>query len=696
MKIFKLKNLWILAGVIFSLSLANTASASVIPKPANNLGLVGYWSMEDTTGSKATDFSGNGNTGTISGASWATGKVGTGLSFDGNDDISVPDANSLDLSTAGTVSFWYKQSSSGQNMAVGKWLNTGNQQSYLLQHFTDNKIYWNLSPNGSTDTYLVSDNTYTDTNWHHVVGTYDASGSVMALYLDGTAIANTRSCVGGGCSTSIPSSLYNSTTPITTTYNGSQYNNGTLDDVRIYNRALSATEISTLYTNSVRRIANKSVNKNGLVGYWSMEDATSTKATDFSGQGNTGTLTNMESTDWVAGKIGTGLSFDGTNEYVNLGTNVGNFANTEPFSVSVWVYARTLDSNVRGVVARMQGTSPYNGWSMATRNGGFIRFGPSTNDANYSYVDTPTLQTGRWYHIVGTYDGGGTGGNSRIWVNGVESALPLKGGSLGTTTNDQPLTMGSATTSSWFFDGIIDDLRIYNRALSATEISVLYNNSKITKLNSSQNSKSTDGLVGMWSFNGPDLTTTTATDVSVNNNHGTLSGPTPTAGKVGQALSFGGDGDSVSFGSSNDLNLPSALSIGIWFKQTGTPGGSVTPYHGLVQRFGAGITGYQLYLSGANVLRFYTSTDLASTYTLADNDWHYYLVTNDGTTTRFYVDGVARGSGSQTVPSITSAVTYHIGKFDIYGYTNGLIDEVRIYNRALTAAEVLSLYNQGR
>src|SRR5690606_39089221 len=67
----------------------------------------------------------------------------------------------------------------------------------------------------------------------------------------------------------------------------------------------------------------------------------------------------------------------------------------------------------------------------------------------------------------------------------------------------------------------IDEVRIYDTALSATEIQNLYANSKYTQINTPQNNKLTDGLVGYWTFNGPDMTSTTALDVSGSGNHGT-------------------------------------------------------------------------------------------------------------------------------------------------------------------------------
>src|SRR5690606_20679208 len=100
---------------------------------------------------------------------------------------------------------------------------------------------------------------------------------------------------------------------------------------------------------------------------------------------------------------------------------------------------------------------------------------------------------------------------------------------------------------SRYANGVIDEPRIYNRALSADEVKNLYDLGTPQTVNASQNSSMTSGLVGEWSFNGADISGTTAYDRSGSGNNGTLTnGPTPTFGKVGQALSFDGTDDYIS------------------------------------------------------------------------------------------------------------------------------------------------------
>ena len=107
------------------------------------------------------------------------------------------------------------------------------------------------------------------------------------------------------------------------------------------------------------------------------------------------------------------------------------------------------------------------------------------------------------------------------------------------------------------YDGRIDEIRVYNRVLSAAEITSCIIHAKI---NSFPKQPSHDGLVGMWSFNGADLTTTTAFDRS-----GTATAPSPTVpytiGKVGPSLNFDGVDDYVSVNDHATLNLPNSFSV---------------------------------------------------------------------------------------------------------------------------------------
>ena len=201
-------------------------------------GLVGYWRFDEETGSTAKDSSPYGNDGTIYGATRVRGTIGKALSFDGVDDyVEVPDSASLDMKGDEiTITFWMKQNeldkdrflvSKGGNYNAYQW------RTYLNNH---NKLVFCVYAGGSFN--CVTGNTQlTDTqNFHHVAAVYD--GSQMIIYLDGE-VDNSKPKTGNFEPTTY--NVYIGRRPAGT------YFNGTIDEVRIYNRALSPGEIKIIY-----------------------------------------------------------------------------------------------------------------------------------------------------------------------------------------------------------------------------------------------------------------------------------------------------------------------------------------------------------------------------------------------------------------------------------------------------------------
>ncbi|MCC6220847.1 MAG: LamG domain-containing protein [Deltaproteobacteria bacterium] len=212
------------------------------------------------------------------------------------------------------------------------------------------------------------------------------------------------------------------------------------------------------------------------------------------------------------------------------------------------------------------------------------------------------------------------------------------------------------------------------------------------------------GLVARYSFDSG-----TANDSSGNNNHGTISGAVVTAGKLGDALSFDGtnayvliprqnhDQITVSawfYKNANDATFADAI-VGGWYWATGTQ-----LMEGFDIRFSSNAPNALLFtLTTASVGG--TRTMLTSSYAFADstNGWHHLVGSYEKSTglQRLYVDGalrhtVSHPAGNVIVP-LTSYPDMRIGYSRVNnGYFNGKIDEVRIYNRALTESEILSLY----
>jgi len=201
-------------------------------------GLVAAYGFEEGAGSSIADGSGNANNGTISGAGWTTaGRFGKALTFDGLDDsVAVADAASLDMTNALTLSAWVKP-----DAIMGRWQHVitkehGANAAYAMKadgNFSRPDL--GLNRTDSSWWYANGTSALTSGQWAHVTGTWD--GQVMRLYINGVWVR----------STSMSGSIFTSTGVLriggTAALGASEFFDGTVDEVRIYNRALSVQEI---------------------------------------------------------------------------------------------------------------------------------------------------------------------------------------------------------------------------------------------------------------------------------------------------------------------------------------------------------------------------------------------------------------------------------------------------------------------
>jgi hypothetical protein len=169
------------------------------------------------------------------------------------------------------------------------------------------------------------------------------------------------------------------------------------------------------------------------------------------------------SSNSVPGKMGTALNFDGVNDNITLPTN-SIIQPTSAITVAVWVKADTFtlwDSPI-GNTDNPWNTG-YGFFHNGTNTMSFFVNGYSANVATVPFTDT----TG-WHHLVGTWDGA----TVKIYLDGVVSSVTDN--YAGTITYNDTNYIGSIESSTWAWDGYIDDVRIYNRALSDVEVRNLY------------------------------------------------------------------------------------------------------------------------------------------------------------------------------------------------------------------------------
>jgi hypothetical protein len=208
----------------------------------------------------------------------------------------------------------------------------------------------------------------------------------------------------------------------------------------------------------------------GLVGWWRFDEGSGTVAGDSSGNGNNGTLQGTPTPNWVAGKFGDALQFDGSQNYVQVSNSPSIQYAGGSVTLSAWINPRD-DGAFRDVIVRKENT--YNlyyagGLSIEWFNGSIWR-----------QVTTGQLLSHTWHYVAAviTYNQSQSQTTFTIYLDGVAIKSQTVNGTMDTGATD-PLFIGGFTqspTDAFCFNGTIDEARIYNRALSAAEIQADFN-----------------------------------------------------------------------------------------------------------------------------------------------------------------------------------------------------------------------------
>lgn len=393
-------------------------------------------------------------------------------------------------------------------------------------------------------------------------------------------------------------------------------------------------------------------NRSGLIFYQSFngQDISGTKAIDRSGNGYDGTISGATA---VIGKKGQALSFDGADDNIDAGSD---FIGISEGTYSAWIFPESIGETAGRIFD--------NGKTFISLGTNIIVFS-SDGGTNNSQSAVSSIEYNKWSFISVTRDSSGL---TNIYIDGVlsgtadqNSGTPVAGTS--------HVFIGNTSDASRTFDGIIDEVRIYSRILSAEEVGDLYRLGE-AKINSPQATNSNNGLILSQSFDGRymdwSLSSAEARDASGNAHHGDVSGAIATIGRRGQALSFDGTDDYVSQG-----NVSSGIkTIAFWIKADNVVSKKIIDIDGTDQieiNASSQIT--------ATSFPGYTTVyvDGAAGSTI-DTNWHFVTITD--------VTGV-------------NASANYLGRVGS-SYFDGILDEVRFYNRVLSSTEVADLYRLGQ
>lgn len=616
----------------------------------------------------ATDVSGNYN-GTATNVTYGAGVFGQAGVFNGSSSYIDNTSSSL-WSSEITISAWFKTTGNNQRSPIvsigrGSWVD-----GFELQVPTSNTIGFSFAE-GTKYGFFNSSIDLDDGSWHHYVQVSNAS--TANFYIDG--VEQTGITTGSGNSrigTGIRIGRFFQTPE--------QWANGSIDQVRIFNTALTPLEIEALYTEELC-ICDGTVDTLDILGDGSCIATYQLdgNANDLSGN-YSGTPTDVS---YGVGEFDLAGVFNGSSSRVGIPNIVNQAAD---HSASLWIKPTNFSAN-RGALSMFNGSHLL---VYVTTDGGLNSQGaPSAAGSTAG-----TLTANVWNHIVLTYNYSTT--TYTMYVNGVNRGVDVNFNFSG-----RPNSIGchnSGVSFSAYFLGEIDQVRIFNKALSAGEVTTLYNETACTKPACSGTTNTLDILgdgscIATYPLDGSPL------DLSGNYN-GIQTDVTYPVGYFDLAGSFNGSSSRVVTPITSNF---SNVSVSCWVNFNAFGGGDSTLIHKgfYISSDNSQYIHLRYEAYGNNRLTFWIrnnntyNTGAISNVSISTGVWYHVVGTYDSSgTAKIYVNGV-KGIDATGGPTITNSNAWRMGsQRDSANDLNGSLDQVRIFNKALSASEVTTLYNE--
>lgn len=380
------------------------------------------------------------------------------LGFDGvNDFINMGSSSSLNISGDYSISMWvYNRASSSSYPTI---LNRASQSStngyfWIYTSGTNENIINFQYSYGSGYSVTSFSNALGLNQWSQLTFTFDNNSKELKLFVNGEQFSTTR-ILNSGVLPVDDGTLYLG--DYTGRAGTSYLFKGYIDDLKIYNRTLYPEEVSDQYDGVF-------VNDSDLLGYWNFDEVSGGKVADSSGNDNTGYFNNagvVSGAAWTnLGKYNNALSFDGSNDYVGIPADLGN---PSEMSLDFWFYVSESDKTRMQYLMDDRTASTSNWW--------FIQGYNPSGSGNLNFFDKVKVnsvdwQAGQWNHLVVTTNSS----SSKMYINGALKAI----GSAYDPTLGNGLRFGIRYNSTSPFKGKMDEVRIYNRVLSESEVAQHY------------------------------------------------------------------------------------------------------------------------------------------------------------------------------------------------------------------------------
>lgn len=753
------------AGVTAQLP-GNSESNGWLDMTANRLLL----HLNEETGTLV-DHSGMGHNGAVVGTIryQESGIFGRSVFFDAsNDYIDMGSPASLDDLTQKTVVIWFKvenmPSSNGQNLVQKQ--NGGLAGWHIAVCDNHPGMYCNVSNSlvfhqgfdTNSGTWLLPADSISRRSWHFLAISYDASSDANKplMYLDGVVVTpNERNTPSGTVLTDSAQNLTLGDRPIF----GGEGLSGFIDEVAIWNRVLSETEIQTIYdrqSQSFEKQIWELPDSSDPAPWFDMTgnefllhlDETSGDAVDSSPNSLVGTQAGGINQD-MPGHLDRSAHFDGTDNEYDFGNNLG--LQGSPMTVSAWVYPRSFGDDFAGIISKFSSSGNY---LLSTRNTGSVAFSIKGSGTTRTFQGPP-IGIGQWSHLLVTQDNVTTG---KIYING---HLAAEKTDYDITREDSgtSLRIGRNLNSGAYFDGFIDEVAIWSRLLSENEIRRLYERqaghysgyfqSEVFDAGRSvhwqtlswspqrpvlkelpDGGQSEEGfpegnvdmsdLVGLWHFNGteggiPDDSTvpdTSGHSLNGSSFSGVGGDLIYELGVFNQSIKFNASDGAVDLGTDSSLVMNFPRSVSLWFRLSNLPSstGQEVSFIGKGDQNAAAYE-WKVWVSVSNNINVSTyptgllasqeTHNIPSGVTQSDlHRWVHFAFTVDGMgNIAIFKNGVRRRTAVMTNTTTNTGSKTAIGGFaqntSFYQSVNGSMDEVVIWNRQLSDSEVKDVYLRG-
>jgi len=658
----------------------------------------------------ANDASGNGHDGIVNGATLTTdrhGSVESAYAFDGQTyRIKLPHSSLNELDTF-SMGFWSKTADTGTNKHLVTSANSGQHNEFLIRHDAGKITILIKGVEHKFDTPIINDGVW------HLVNVVRFS-STVEVFVDGSLAATWQYAPAGQLAVDLSGFwLGGDQDCLGGCWDKNQQFSGIMDDFTIHNRALTASEIQSYYDSS--KPATTGCNGDiqladnlceGLTAYYPMDG----NANDASGNGSNGVVNGATLTTDRHGNADSAYEFDGQSNDIRIADSPQvDFAQSQDFAVAFWVKAADIQpftaSGDNDIIEKWDGKAKSPSYPYVIRylnqksnNHGKIAVGRYDGDNNPSFVSTVKVNDDQFHHIVFVKNGE----QLQLFIDGnLDNTLTDR--TVGNTANNSPLFLGRrGSPLKNQFKGVIDDLLIHNRALTEAEVQTLYDSNKPATTGCNGDIQLADnlceGLTAYYPMNG------NANDASGNDNDGTVNGATLTTdrhGNADNAYYFNGNGhgtDSIQI-PHTVINGLTDVTTSVWIQTDDLEQGILSGANNAQQNH------YLLYMIHGKIQAHIKQDDSFVTSSIInDGQWHQIVFVREGSSglAQVFIDG--NSVGSKTLPAGALSISPNglwIGRdqdcvggcFEDYQDFLGSIDDLIIYNRALTASEIQSHYD---